>query len=380
MEKDPRQEEETSEEVRKWFEAHPEEKDTLSLPMSEKKGFILMYYSEDVNSEKLLEEMLEEAEKAVDKELAAGHGKHPFSEELIVGMLTLAKGKVVDELITDVERLYEERRRLVKGKEIKDPGVIKLTQLNCSKLAHSMQMKILKQVEEEAKSRDMPLEEFMYLCVVVASNDLQTFVDIERLYNYRKTEEARDKPFDVEKVKEYIRESLKISEQILTGELDSTVVFLYPHLLSDRLFNLTGFESEQVVGYIRKMVKDDTIDEELANLIVREAYSVEKSKESCHQTFDNQMMNYERQIYEAYERQQREVENVKNPLDDRAVKKMIETGMMNQKDAEEIIKQHRINSQQKGFAPPGMYIPGMVPGFFPQAQPTKPQEITVTKE
>lgn len=145
-----------------------------------------------------------------------------------------------------------------------------------------MQIRILKQAEEEAKSKNLPLDEFMYLCVVIASNDIQTFVDVERLYNFRKTEENKDKEFDLIKVKEYIKESLKISEQILKGELDSTIVFLYPHLLSDRLYNMTGFESEEVVYYIRKMVKDNTIDQELVDLIVKEAYSVEQSKDTCH--------------------------------------------------------------------------------------------------
>lgn len=328
-----------SPEVKEWFEKHPTEEDALKLPIEEKKDFILKYYSEDVNSEELLEKLIEEAEQIVDKELEAGRGKPPFSEALIVSMLAVAKGKVIDELIEDVAKLYAERRKLVKGKEIKDQGVIKLTQLNCSKLASQMQIRILKQAEEEAKSKNLPLDEFMYLCVVIASNDIQTFVDVERLYNYRKTEENKDKVFDLGKVKEYIKESLKISEQILKGELDSTIVFLYPHLLSDRLYNLTGFESEEVVYYIRKMVKDNTIDQELVDLIVKEAYSVEQSKDTCHQTFDKQMMTYEKQLYEAYERQKREAQSVNDPLEDPAVKKMIETGMLNRKDAQEIIRQ-----------------------------------------
>lgn len=65
---------------------------------------------------------------------------------------------------------------------------------------------------------------------------------------------------------------------------------MFPHLLSDKLFNTTGLESEEVVQYIRRLVKDNKIEEDLANLIVKEAYSVEKSKESCQASFDQQMM------------------------------------------------------------------------------------------
>jgi hypothetical protein len=367
-------------EVKAWFQQHPTEAAALALPLEEKKSFILKYYSEDLDSDKLLADMLDEAEKILDKELADGKGKPPFSEALVLSMMVIAKAKIMDELLEVVSKLYEERRRLVKGKEIKDPAVIKFTQMNCSRLAFMIQTKILKQVEEEAKSRHLLVEEFVYYCVMVASNDMNTFVEVERMYNFRKTEQNKDKEFDRVKVKEYISESLKISEQILTGQLDSTVVFLFPHLLSDKLFNLTGFESEEVVYYIRKMVKENTIDEELVDLIVREAYSVEKSKENCHTTFENQMIRHEQQVMEAYARRAKEIEAIKDPLEDPAIKKMIETGLLSRKDAETIIKQH---GQQGalGVRPEQMYpyFPGMFPpGAQPRPSPNTAPDATAT--
>ncbi len=367
-------------EVKAWFQQHPKEEQALAMPLEEKKSFILKYYSEDVNSDKLLEEMLDEAEKILDKELAEGKGKPPFSEPLVLSMMVIAKAKIMDELLEIVAKLYEERRKLVKGKEIKDQAVIKFTQMNCSRLAYLIQGKILKQVEEEAKSRHLPLEEFIYCCVMVASNDMNTFVEVERMYNFRKTEENKDKEFDRAKVKEYISESLKISEQILSGQLDSTVVFLFPHLLSDKLYNMTGFESEEVVYYIRKMVKENTIEEELVDLIVREAYSVEKSKENCHTTFENQMIKHEQQMAEAYARRAKEQEAIKDPLEDPAIKKMIETGLLSRRDAESIIKQHGQHSSLAA-RPEQMYqfLPGMLPpGASPRSPPNTATDTTAT--
>ena len=328
-------------EIKAWFEKYHTIEEAIARPLEEKKNFILNYYSEDPDSEKALEEMFEQAEKVLDKEIEAGKSKPPFSEALVSSMMIIAKGKIIDELLEEVSRLYQERRKLVKGKDIKDPGVIKITQINVSKLAYMLQSKILKQVEEEAKSRNIPLEEFMYICAMIAGNDMQTFIDIERIYNYRKTEENKEKQFETGSVKEYIRESLKISEQILSGELDSTMVFLYPHLLSDKLFNLTGFESEEVISYIRRMVKTDKLDDEFANLIVSEAYSVEKSRDNCQSTFDNHMIAYEKMMQEAYIKRQKEIEEqTKDPLEDPAVKKMIQSGLLNRTDAENIINRH----------------------------------------
>lgn len=372
-------------EVKAWFEKHPTEEEALTLPIEEKKDFILKYYSEDVDSEALMEKMFEEAEKILDKELKEGRGKSPFSEAVVYSVLAIAKAKIMDELLQEVERMYAERRKLVKGKDIKDPGVIRLTQINCNKLAENIQRKILQQAEQEAKSHEFALGEFMYYCYVVAANDYQTFVEVERLYNHRKTEENKNKDFDKVKVKEYIEESLRISEQILKGELDSTMVFMHPQLLSDRLYNLTGFESEEVVYYIRKMVKDNTIEPELVDLIVKEAYSVEKSKENCHRTFDNHMMNYEKQVMEEYVRRAKAAESIKDPLEDPAVKKMIETGLLNRKDAEDIIKHHGAISEMtgrqgmQGGMPQHMFAPGMIPAAYFMQPPREGPKTTVAE-
>lgn len=360
------EEPEQNPELTAFFEKYPKEEDALALPLEEKKSFILKYYSEDVNSDEMLEKMLDEAEQVLEKELKDGKGKKPFSENLVLSMLAISKARVVDELLEEVEKMYIERRKFVKGKEIKDQGVIHFTQLNCSKLAFNLQNKILKQAEEEAKSRDLP-PEIMDICVMIARNDMQSFVEIERLYNFRKTEENKEKEFDLAKVKQYIKESLGISEKILSGELDSTVVFLFPHLLSDKLYNLTGFESEEVVYYIRKMVQNDSIDEELANLIVKEAYSVEKSKKSCQKNFDIQMAQYEQNMIEAYARRAKEMEDsVKDPLDDPAIKKMIQTGMMGKSDVEDLLR--------KRGALPGARIPQNVKPPTEKPSETKTEE------
>lgn len=85
--------------------------------------------------------------------------------------MAVAKAKIMDELVEDVSKIYEERRKLIKGKDINDPGVIKVTQMNLSKMAFTLQSKLLKQVEEEAKSHNFPVEEFMNICVMVAMQD-----------------------------------------------------------------------------------------------------------------------------------------------------------------------------------------------------------------
>jgi len=52
----------------------------------------------------------DDSEKMVEQELESGHNKMPFSENLVVGLINIAKIKVVDDLIAEVDVLYKERR------------------------------------------------------------------------------------------------------------------------------------------------------------------------------------------------------------------------------------------------------------------------------
>jgi hypothetical protein len=289
------QEVELNPEAAAWFKEYPNVEDALGLERGKKEDFIRKYYAQDDELDEQIEKMLDEAETIVEKEIEAGRNVLPFSQNLVVGFINISKVKVLDELIEDVDKLYKERRNLVKGKEITDVGVAKVTQINCSKMAIMVQGKVVKQLEEEAKSRDLPLNQFMNIAVQYLMGDLGIFVEIEKFYNLKKVEENKDKPCDLEKLKTYIEESIKISDLIINDKINQGSLFLFPHILSDKLYNETGYESEEIVYYIRKLNDDGTLPDDTLDLIVREAYHVEKSKEKCFKTFDNQMKQMEQQ-------------------------------------------------------------------------------------
>jgi hypothetical protein len=127
-----------------WFKEYPNVEDAMVLPREKKSEFIRKYYAQDDELDEQIEKMLEEAEKIVETEMQEGRNVMPFSQNLVVGLINISKVKVLDELIEDVDKLYKERRTLVKGKPITDPGVAKVTQINCSKMAMMVQGKVVK--------------------------------------------------------------------------------------------------------------------------------------------------------------------------------------------------------------------------------------------
>lgn len=127
------------------------------MSREKKQEFIKKYYAQDDQLDEQIEKLYEEAESAVQKEIDEGKSVFPFSETLVLGLINISKVKVLDDLIDEVDKLYKERRNLVKGKNITDKGVAIVTQKNCQKMAAMVQSKVIKQLEEEVKSRNIDI-------------------------------------------------------------------------------------------------------------------------------------------------------------------------------------------------------------------------------
>ena len=350
--------------VTAWLKDHPTPEDTLALPAEKQREFISLYYAPDDELDEQIEKMLDDAETAVDSEIEAGKSKFPFSEKLVIGLITISKVKVLDEMIEDVSKHYEDRRKQVKDKEITDPQVAMVTQMSCAKMAMMLQGRLIKQIEQEVKSRELPLQKIMRVIVGYLMGDLSMFVEVEKFYNLRKVEQHKDRPCDIEKLRKYIRESIKISDLIVTDKISQNSLFLFPHILSDKLFNETGYESEEIVYYIRQLNDKAELDEETIELIVREAYAVEKSKEKCFKTFDDQMKKMEEQMIaaEAHARKQAELQKKQGGIpgdirQDKAMMKMMQMGL-------------NVPGGPGGI-PPGMIPPGMMPVPIPTNPPAQ---------
>lgn len=354
----PQNTEDLNPEIAAWLKEHPTAESTISLPREKKREFVSKYYAADDELDEQIEKMLDQAEETVEKEIEAGRTKYPFSEELVIGLINIAKVKVLDELIGDVSKLYSKRREEVKGLDITEPKVTMITQRSCTVMAMMLQGKLVKQIEQEVKSRDLPLNQLMQIIVGFLMGDLSMFVEVEKFYNLKKVEEHKERPCDKEKLRKYIEESIKISDLILENKVNPNSLFLFPHILSDKLFNETGYESEEIVYYIRQLNDKDEIEDETLDLIIREAYSVEKSKEKCMETFDNQMKNLEshfQQMEEAAKIQAEEQEKLGkdgpqgNPMDDPALMAMMKMGL----------------AMPPGGGAGGMFPPGMMGGMPP---------------
>lgn len=358
-----------------WFKEYPNVDDAVALPREKKQEFIKKYYAQDDQLDEQIEKMYEEAESAVQKEIDEGKNVAPFSEILVLGLINISKVKVLDDLIDEVDKLYKERRTLVKGKSITDKGVAIVTQKNCQKMAGMVQQKVVRQLEEEVKSRNIDLNQFMQIALYYLIGDLGIFVEIEKFYNLKKVEQNKDTPCDLEKLKIYIQESIKISDLIISDQINHGSLFLFPHILSDKLFNETGYESEEIVYYIRKMNEEGTIPDDTLDLIVQEAYAVEKSKDKCFASFDNQMREAEEaeRQFIAMQRAHPQTEDILEQ--DKALAKMMKMGL----------NVPGVNTPQMGF-PMGMIPPGFAPpGYFPVGlqntpNPTKPDSTQAEEQ
>ena len=354
-----------SPELRQWFEKYPTFEEAQKLSKEEKQKFILLYYSQDEDYDQQMSQIKEEAEKILTRETEAGKNKPPFSDEFLIALINFSKVKVMEQLLDEVEQIYKKRRELVKGKEVTNKNVAIVTQINCSKMAVTLQGKLIKEIEEEAKARELDLKQLMGNVIGYLMSDLGVFVEIERFYNLKKVNELKERgdECDIARLRRYIEESIKISQLIMEDKIDQSNLFLFPHILSDKLYNETGYESEEIVYFIKKLIEENKLEDDIVNLITKEAYSVEKTKHKCFQAFDQQMLEAEEHFKKmASQPPPPKKPQGKNPLEDPALRKMMKMGF---------------KVPPPGMVTPGMLAPGMVPGMeymAPNNNKTQPQQ------
>jgi hypothetical protein len=173
--------------------------------------------------------------------------------------------------------------------DINDPITIHITQQCFNRIATELPDIICKDCESECKSRDLPLEKIMPVITQILLSDLGQFVDIERLYIMKVVEENKTRAVKSDQIKNYIMYSLALSHKLINGKINPEMMMLLPHILSDTLFNKTGFEGEEIVYHVQEFLAKDELNEELINLIIREAYAVEQGKEKSYKAFEEQM-------------------------------------------------------------------------------------------
>lgn len=118
-----------------WFKEYPNVDDAVALSREKKQEFITKYYAQDDQLDEHIEKMYEDAVAIVQKEIEEGRVTDPQCETLLVGLINIAKVKVLDDVIEDVDKLYTDRRKIVKGKSITEKGVVLVTQKNCQMMA-----------------------------------------------------------------------------------------------------------------------------------------------------------------------------------------------------------------------------------------------------
>merc|ERR1711957_43553 len=285
-------ENELNPEAKEFLKLYKTAQDALVLDFDTKRDFVKNYYVADNFYQERLEKMVDEAEEGLDAVLSdesIDETKRYQTEKLFMSLINLAKGRHLDELMAVVKVFYEARRKTVKGMDISDPICIMITQQCFQRMAIELPEIICKEIESECKARDMPLEKVMPIVSQILLSDLSINVDIERLWVLKKVEENKTKEITAKELKDYICYSLALSHKLIKGKLNPDMMILLPHILSDNLYNKTGYEGEEIVYHVQEMLNKNLLSAELVDLIIREAYAVEQGKEKSYAAFEEQM-------------------------------------------------------------------------------------------
>lgn len=102
------------------------------------------------------------------------------------------------------------------------------------------------QMEQEGKIRNFDLTKFFPVALHILRSDITNLDEIERLYELNAVRLLKKVPCDSTLVEKYMTSSIEVSERLIASKSINAMVILYPTILTDRFFNETGLESEQV--------------------------------------------------------------------------------------------------------------------------------------
>ena len=286
-------ESELSQDAKNFLKKYPTIKEAMEISFDLKKDFVKSYYAAEKSYEEKLEEMLSNSELIIEEELEKTTDPEKLSQKFFWALITLAKGRKLDELLEVIKQFYIARRKTVKDIEFTDPKILHITNLSFQIMQTELPEIICSEIESELKSRDLKPERIMPVVSQIMMTDISQFIDIERLFILKTVSENKDKEIKIEDIRNYICYSLGLSHKLVSGKFGPEAMVMLPHILSDILFNKTGYEGEEIVCKVEEYLKEDKLDEDLINLIIREAYAVEQGKEKSMSMFQSQMMELE---------------------------------------------------------------------------------------
>mgnify|MGYP003589351325 CR=1 FL=1 len=272
-----------------------------SLPEKEWVSFLKLLHDNVAESyEEEIEKRVQENTTILDEQLSA-NSKPPYSPETIEAVINIAKGRVMPEVLPKMEEVMKNVRDGLKGKKIEDFDSAMKFQMAIAKISMEYNQLLQKELEEELKSRDLKIDEFMQDAYPQIASDFNFFQDLVHIHSLKIREGLPKDAINMEIATKYIKRSNELNKIALARKINPQAIMVYPNLCEVFLFNELGIEFIQVecfvVDFLNKLGEEKTEKEtEFIKLLLEEVFICQKVQILVMMTGQEQMAMMEQMM------------------------------------------------------------------------------------
>lgn len=233
------------------FGAHEKAEEAIaSLPEKEWVSFLRIVHDSIADSyEEELDKRVQENTELLD-ELLTANSKPPYSAEIVEAVINICKARVMGEVLPQMDEVLKNLRQKLKPMKIDSMNATMALNMAIANISMEYNQHLQKDLEEELKSRDFKLEEFMSVAYPILTSDFGFFQDLLHIHSLKMKETMPKDGLTIERATKYIRLSNEHNRKLLAGKINPQAVLFYPNLCEVFLFNETGIEFIQVETFV----------------------------------------------------------------------------------------------------------------------------------
>lgn len=311
-----------------FFSKYPTEESWRKADREQKKEFAMKLF-EKMDIEPYYD-YLRQGDALYKQKLSTGLVKSPYEPQFMSAMALSCQIPLMDQLFEEIQKLRDERKARLKGIDLKEYGVV--TKI-CDDISTRMNVVcneiINKKVEEVAIEAKFPVKQFLAEFTQYMKQLPERATVLESIFMDSRTSKLKaGEEVDQKLLIASIKETNRLMNRIIEGEISPNYIMRYTAAIMSSIFNYTNVRQEEHELLVREVLKNDSIEEELLNLIVQNAFIMRDVIKVCQKYIDYQKGPFKAQMIEALKKRAKELEDVKERLNDPIIKNMVEKGII----------------------------------------------------
>lgn len=215
-----------------------------------------------------------------------------FDAETLEAFITLCKLNILEQMMDVMRESNDKLRSKIKGSTITDFKTSMLVQMSTGNIAMQFNKMLVKEIEEETKSRGLDTNKVMQQVLPFITGDVNVIFELDSFYNLKVKNDEGLKEVDMDLAKAYYTKTVEYSKMLIDGKVNPQSAMIFPSMMGHFLYNEFGVHNIQVLDFTDKYLKetkDEEYNDNFVRLLFKEIFFSEKGRRVIFEMLEAQM-------------------------------------------------------------------------------------------